>query len=118
MSLLSKTKKIYFKNVKIQDITDNKKFVKTIRSYFSDKGYNQTNITIVEKDSIVTDEKKVSLMNNYFINITKNLDLKPSAVRFTSDTDKITKYFDDHISVCKIKEAYSEILQEDILVLK
>ena len=112
MSLLSKTKKIYFKNVKIQDITDNKKFVKTIRFYFSDKGYNQTNITIVEKGSIVTDEKKVSLMNNYFINITKNLDLRPSAVRNTSDTDKITKYFDDHISVCKIKEAYSEILGE------
>ena len=26
---------------------------------------------------------------------------------------KITKHFDDHISVCKIKEAYSEILRED-----
>ena len=52
-------------------------------------------------------------MNNYFINITKNLDLKPSAVPDTSDIDKITKHFDDHISVCKIKEAYSEILRED-----
>ena len=52
-------------------------------------------------------------MNNYFINITKNLDLKPSPVFNTSDIDEITKHFDDHISVCKIKEAYSEILQED-----
>ena len=112
MSLLSKTKKIYFKNTKIQDITDNEKFVKTIRPYFSDKGYNQTNITIVEKDSIVTDEKKASLMNNYFVNITKNLDLKTLALRNTSDIDKITKYFDDHISVCRIKE---EILGEDNL---
>ena len=52
-------------------------------------------------------------MNNYFINITKNLDLKPSTVSNTSDIDEITKHFDDHISVCKIKEVYGEILRED-----
>ena len=44
-------------------------------------------------------------MNNYFINITKNLDLKPSAVPNTSGIDEIIKYFDDDIRVCKIKEA-------------
>ena len=52
-------------------------------------------------------------MNNYFINITKNLDLKPSTVSNTSDIDEITKHFDNHISVCKIKQTYSEILRED-----
>ena len=52
-------------------------------------------------------------MNNYFINITKNVDLKPSTLPNTSDLDEITKQFDDHISMCKIKEAYSEILRED-----
>ena len=58
VNLLRKTKRNYFKNVKMQDIRDNKKFWKTIRPYFSDKGYNQTKITIVEKDSIITDKKK------------------------------------------------------------
>ena len=48
-------------------------------------------------------------MNNYFINITKNLDLKPSRVSNTNGINKITKHFDGHISVCKIKDAYSEI---------
>ena len=52
-------------------------------------------------------------MNNYFINITTNLDLKPSTVPNKSDLDKITIHFDDHISVCKIKEAYSKILPND-----
>ena len=52
-------------------------------------------------------------MNNCFINIIKNLDLKPLTVPNTTDIDKITKYFDDHISVCKIKEAYSKIQRED-----
>ena len=88
VSLLRKTKRNYFKNVKIQDITDNKKFWKTIRSYFSDRVYNQTKITIVKKDSVIT-------------------------VPNTSDIDEITKHFDDHISICKIKGAYSEILRED-----
>ena len=89
--------------MKIQDITD-KKFWKTILPYFSDKRYNQTRITIVEKDSIITDENKIAtLMNNYLINITKNLDLKTSKVPNTSNIDEITKHFDDHISVCKKK---------------
>ena len=89
----------------MQDITDNKKFWKTIPPYFSDKEYNQTKRTIVEKDSIITDENK-------------NLDLKPSTVPNTSGLDEITKYFDDHISVCKIKKAYSEILGEDYFSFK
>ena len=100
--------------MKTQDIKDNKKFWKTIRPYFSDKGYNQTKITVVKKDCVITDEKKIaSLMNNYFTIITKTLDLKPSTVSNTSDIEEITKHFDDHISVCKIKEAYSKILRED-----
>ena len=77
----------------MQDITDNKKSWKTIRPYLSDKGYKQTKKTIVEKDSFITDEKIITvLMNYYFIKITKDLDLKPSAVSNTSEIDKITKH--------------------------
>ena len=61
VNFLRKTKRNYLKNVKIQDVTDNKKFWKIIRPYFSDEGYNQTKITIVEKDSVITDEKKLQL---------------------------------------------------------
>ena len=52
-------------------------------------------------------------MNIYFINFTKNLDLKPSAVSNTSGTDEITKHFDDHVSACKIKEVYRDTQRED-----
>ena len=61
VSLLRKTKRNYFENVKIQDITDNKKFWKTLRPCFSDTGYNQTKIRILEKDSIITNGKKLQL---------------------------------------------------------
>ena len=54
----------------MQVIKDNKKFQETIQSYFSDKGYNQTKITISEKDCIITDKKIATLMNCYFINTT------------------------------------------------
>ena len=57
VSSLRKTERNYFKNVKMQDITDNKKFWKTLRPYLSDKGCNQIKIAIVEKDYIITEEK-------------------------------------------------------------
>ena len=53
-------------------------------------------------------------MNNSFVNVSRNLDLSPN----TSDIGKITKHFDDHISVWKIKKAYSEILREDNVSFK
>ena len=52
-------------------------------------------------------------MNIYFINITTNLDLKHLTVSNTRDVVKITKQFEDHISVCKII-----IIKIIILVLK
>ena len=44
-------------------------------------------------------KKNATLMNNSFVNVTNNLDLKPSAVPNTSDIDELSKHFDDHISV-------------------
>ena len=83
----------------MQDITD-KTFWKTIRPYFGDKGYIRSRIIVV-KDSITTDTKMTTLMNNSFINITKNLDLKPWTVSNASEIDEITKRFDGHISYAK-----------------
>ena len=57
-------------------------------------------------------------MNNHFVNITKNLDVKPLVVSNTSDIDEITKHSDDHISVYKIKEAIVKFYKKIILVLK
>ena len=52
-------------------------------------------------------------MNKYFINITNNLDLKPSTICNTRDIHETTKHFGDHISLCKIIQANCEILQEN-----
>ena len=57
-------------------------------------------------------------MNNCFINIIKNVDLKILTVSNTSDIDEITSPFNDHIIVCKVKEAYIKILREDVFSFK
>ena len=41
-----------------------------------------------------------------------------SIVSDSRDIDQITGFFDDRITVSKIKKSYSGILQEDILILK
>ena len=47
--------------------------------YFSDKGFNSTKATLVEKYMIITDEKQIAnVMNGDFVSITKKLSLKPT----------------------------------------
>ena len=49
-----------------------------MKPYFSDKGLSSRRITLLENDSILTDYKDiVKTMSNFFINITKNMSLKP-----------------------------------------
>ena len=49
LSLLRKTKKVYFEKLNIKEIGDNKTLWKTFRSYFSDKDNKSSKITLVEK---------------------------------------------------------------------
>ena len=61
---------------------DNKKFYKTIKPFFSNKVLNSNKLMPREKDVVVADEKALAaLMNNYFVNITADLDLKQDMER-------------------------------------
>ena len=63
----------------------------------------------MEKNAIVVDEEKIAnIMNNYFINITKNLNLKPlDKNKFDIDI------FENHISIKKIHETFPNIIPEN-----
>ena len=77
LNLLRKTKKSFYKNLDEKQVSDNKVFRKKVKPFFSDKGVNSSKITLVEKNSIIVEDKKIAnIMNNYFINITKTLSLK------------------------------------------
>ena len=78
LNLLRKTKKNFYKALDEKQVSDSKTFWKNVKPFFSDKGVNSSKITLVEKKAIVIDEEKIAnIMNNYFTNITKNLNLKP-----------------------------------------
>ena len=74
---------------------DNKKFWKTITPFFSNKALNSNKLMLREKGFVVADEKALAtLMNNYFVNITADLDLK-------RDTEN---FYDTPASVCNTKQ--------------
>ena len=71
-NLLRKTKKEYFSKLDIIKISDSKKFWKTIKPFFSDKGLNCNKMMLSENDQIISDETTIAdTMNKYFVNITK-----------------------------------------------
>ena len=81
LSILRKTKKEYFNNLNIKQVSDNKLFWKSVKPFFSDKGSNSSKITLVTENNIISDEEEIAnTMNNYFINVTKTLNLKNNSV--------------------------------------
>ena len=107
--LLRKTKKNYFTNLNMKDITDSKTFWKTIKPNFYEKGSSSMKIILSEKGSILNDNKKVcNTMNNYFVNITKTLNLKPYKCSNSMKINEIISTFDNHVSIKKIKEYFPD----------
>ena len=52
VNLLRKTKTDYFQNLNIRDLSDNRKFWKTITPYFTNKGLNSNKLLLKEKEII------------------------------------------------------------------
>ena len=81
LSNLRKTRKEYFNSVNIKQVSDNKLFWKSVKPFFNDKGSNSSKITLVEENNIISDEEEIAdIRNNYFINVTKTLNLKKQLV--------------------------------------
>ena len=63
----------------MKDLNDNKKFWKKMKPFFSVKGLQTNNIILKDKNRLVTEISVIAnTFNNHFINITNNLNLKPS----------------------------------------
>ena len=74
-----KNKKEYFENINVKDINDNKKFWKTIKPFFSNKGLNTNKLMLIENNNLISEESVLAnTMNQYFTNITKQLNIKKS----------------------------------------
>ena len=114
LNLLRKTKKSFYKNLDEKQVSDNKVFWKKVKPSFSDKGVNSSKITLVEKNSIIVDEKKIAnIMNNYIIDITKTLSLK-TLNKSQTDTEK----FENHISIKKFTKHFQKLFQKVFILNK
>ena len=71
-NILKSTKKTFFGNLNINEMTDNRKFWKTVKPFFNDKCKTSNNKTLTEKNKTLNDSKTFSnTFNEYFTNITK-----------------------------------------------
>ena len=65
VNLLCKTKTDYFQNLNIRDLSDNRKFWKTIKPYFSNKGLNSNKLLLKEKGNLVSNEKQLATIMKF-----------------------------------------------------
>ena len=113
-----KQKKSYFEKLNPSVISDNKKFWKTVKSFFSDKMVSSDSITLVEDNNIITNSSKIAeIFGSFFSNAVKNLNIdmhrdifndKCSPTNDLADsTDPISKAiekYENHPSILKINE--------------
>ena len=76
VKILRKAKVDYYGNLDLKNISDNRKFWKTVKPLFSDKIQTLGSITLLEGDELVSEDKKVAeILNDYFVNITASLEI-------------------------------------------
>ena len=107
--LTRKTKKDYYENLNVNDVTDNKQFWKTVKPFLSDKTKVDDKITLVDNGEIVTEDcKTAEIFNEYFSMIIPNLNITPNT-EVLSDVGQIDdpvlkaiKKYEKHPSIIAI----------------
>ena len=84
------------------NLTDDKKFWKTIRPKFLNKCKTANATILVENEKILQDEKAFS---NYFIDATHSLCLKKKNIGLKNALSKIVNNFRNSEGIKKIKES-------------
>ena len=109
--LYKKERRKYYSSLDIKKNTDNKKFWETIKPFFSDKGPNNQNITLVNNDSIISDDQDVAeTFNTFFKNavdslhISENRFLLAPTESLTDPVEIAIKKFESHPSIFDIKD--------------
>ena len=101
LNILQKTKKENFYNLNIKQVSDNKLFWKNIKPFYSGKEPTSSKSTLVEGNGITSNEEKIAnIVDDYFINITRTLNLKKHFNASNGDPSE----FSSHISIEMIHE--------------
>ena len=96
----------------MKDFVDNKQFWRTVKPLFSNKTKSNEKITLVEDETVTTqDEKNEELLNLFFSSAAKNLkisefsDTNPLAERLSDPVLKAILKYNNHLSIAAIRNA-------------
>ena len=110
VSLIRKTKKRFYENLSPNLITDNRKFWKQVKPFFSYKTPINNNITLIEGNEIVTDPSACAeILNNFFVNSIKTLDIDRGLHTVNTEiiidpVEKAIEVFKSHPSIIRINQ--------------
>ena len=106
VNLLRTSKKQYFNNIDVKNVTDNKMFWKTIRPKFWNKCKTANIIILFEDEKILQHEKATTnTFNNYFTDVTHSLGLEKKNIGLENTLSKTVKNFRKFESIKKIKKS-------------
>ena len=104
-NLLCNSKKQYFDNIDVKNVTENKMFWKSIEPTFPNKCKTANTYILVENEKILQIEKAIECaFNNYFTDLTHSLGSKKKSIGLENTLSKIVKNYRNFRSVKKIKE--------------
>ena len=119
VSLLRAAKKSYYATLKPSLVCDNKKNWKTVNPLFNEQTASIDSITLIENDTIVSNDQEVSeIFNEFFGNSVMNLNIAsyqppPFNLHESITSDDvilaILKKYEMHSSVLKIREIFPDI---------
>ena len=112
VNLLRKEKKIYYKNLDLNNIADNKQFWRNVEPLLSDKISESSKITLVNNNRIVSDDREIcNIFNQFFVNVVPNLNIPEFTgsdnlhEHVIGDSVQSVLYkYRNHPSIIKIKE--------------
>ena len=112
--LYKKERKKYYSSLDIKSLTDNKKFWSTMKPFLSNKVNTSSKITLVENESIISNDNDVaSAFQNFFDNAVSSLNLScdnafvSETTNFKNPIDIAIEKFKNHPSIIAIKNNVS-----------
>ena len=103
---LRKSKNVFYNNLNVKKITDNRKFWQTIKPNFTDKTLKDERITLVDGDKVMTEEKNlVKKFKDHFEKTVETLKIDRPILSDLSDDPVLnaTENFSRNASVLKSK---------------
>ena len=112
-TLFRKAKSDYYSNLNPTNVTDNKKFWKSVKPLFSEKVVSSENITLVENNAICGNDGQVSeILNQFFSNAVMNLSIETNSENLNENVYELDpvkraiKKYEHHPSILKIKDKF------------